>query len=59
MPGPSTSGSARGLKTIDLKAMREIVISWFLTPIVAGVVSYVLYTALSHVPALSVLVAQR
>jgi len=41
--GVAGAGGARGLKTIDLKAMKEIVISWFLTPVVAGVVSFVLY----------------
>ncbi|NLI80650.1 MAG: hypothetical protein GX443_03030 [Deltaproteobacteria bacterium] len=38
-----------GSKTIDLKAMREIVISWFLTPLVAGIVSFVLYHIFSFV----------
>ena len=41
--GVSGAGTARGLKTIDLKAMKEIVISWFFTPIVAGIVSFLLY----------------
>jgi phosphate/sulfate permease len=41
--GVAGAGGARGLKTIDIKAMKEIVISWFLTPIVAGIVSFVLY----------------
>jgi phosphate/sulfate permease len=47
--GVAGAGGARGLKTIDLKAMREIVISWFLTPVLAGLVSFVLYKALSFV----------
>lgn len=41
--GVAGAGTARGLKTIDLKAMKEIVISWFFTPIVACLVSFVLY----------------
>jgi phosphate/sulfate permease len=45
--GVAGAGGARGLKTIDLKAMKEIVISWFLTPIVAGIVSFLLYKVLS------------
>jgi phosphate/sulfate permease len=47
--GVAGAGGARGLKTIDLKAMREIVISWFLTPVVAGIVSFVLYKIFSFV----------
>jgi phosphate/sulfate permease len=46
--GVAGAGGARGLKTIDLKAMREIVVSWFLTPVVAGVVAFVLYAVLSR-----------
>jgi phosphate/sulfate permease len=45
--GVAGAGGARGLKTIDLKAMKEIVISWFLTPVIAGIVSFVLYTTFS------------
>ena len=47
--GVAGAGNARGLKTIDLKAMKEIVISWFLTPIVAGIVSFVLYKIFSFI----------
>lgn len=47
--GVAGAGGARGLKTIDLKAMKEIVISWFLTPVVAGIVSFVLYHIFSFV----------
>ncbi len=47
--GVAGAGGARGLKTLDLKALREIVISWFFTPIVAGIVSFLLYTVLSFV----------
>lgn len=47
--GVAGAGGARGLKTIDLKAMKEIVVSWFLTPVVAGIVSFVLYHIFSFV----------
>ena len=47
--GVAGAGGARGLKTIDLNAMKEIVLSWFLTPLVAGVVSFGLYKVLSFV----------
>ncbi len=46
--GMAGAGTARGIKTIDLRAMKEIVVSWFLTPVVAGVVSFCLYLLLSH-----------
>lgn len=45
--GVGGAGAARGLKTVDLAAMKEIVISWFLTPIVAGIVSFLLYKLFS------------
>lgn len=45
--GVAGAGGARGLKTLDLKAMKEIVISWFFTPMLAGVVSFLLYHILS------------
>jgi phosphate/sulfate permease len=45
--GVAGAGAARGLKTIDLNAMKEIVVSWFLTPIVAGIAAFVLYKAFS------------
>jgi len=38
--GVAGAGAARGLKTIDLNAKKEIVLSWYLTPVVAGVVSF-------------------
>ena len=47
--GVAGAGMARGLKTIDLNAMKEIVISWFLTPIVAGIVSFSLYKFFSSI----------
>ena len=46
--GVGGAGGARGLKTVDLAAMKEIVISWFLTPVVAGIVSFILYSVLSY-----------
>jgi phosphate/sulfate permease len=46
--GMMGAGAARGVETIDFKAMKEIVISWFVAPVVGGVVSFVLYTLLSH-----------
>jgi phosphate/sulfate permease len=46
--GVGGAGAARGLKTVDMAAMKEIVISWFLTPIMAGIVSFILYSVLSY-----------
>jgi phosphate/sulfate permease len=46
--GVGGAGAARGLKTVDMAAMKEIVISWFLTPVVAGIVSFILYSVLSY-----------
>lgn len=45
--GVAGAGGARGLKTLNRKALAEIVFSWFFTPVVAGVVSFILYTGLS------------
>ena len=47
--GVAGAGYVRGLQTIDMAAMKEIVLSWFLTPIVAGIVSFALYTIFSFV----------
>lgn len=47
--GVGGAGAARGLKTVDLAAMKEIVISWFLTPVVAGIVSFILYKVFSFI----------
>ena len=47
--GVAGAGGARGIKTLDLKAMKEIVFSWFFTPLVAGIVSFILYFLLSHI----------
>lgn len=38
--GIAGAGLARGIKSIDMKAIKEIVISWFLTPLVGGAVSF-------------------
>jgi phosphate/sulfate permease len=45
--GVAGAGGARGLKTLNRKALAEIVFSWFFTPLVAGIVSFLLYKALS------------
>ncbi len=47
--GVAGAGGARGLKTLNKKALVEIVFSWFFTPVVAGIVSYALYKVLSAV----------
>lgn len=46
--GIAGAGLARGIQAIDMKALKEIVISWFFTPIIGGVVSYALYFLLSR-----------
>jgi phosphate/sulfate permease len=46
--GMAGAGMVRGIKTMNAKAMKEIVLSWFLTPVVAGVVSFCFYFLLSH-----------
>ena len=45
--GVAGAGGARGIQTLNRKALGEIVLSWFLTPIVAGVVSFLLYKLMS------------
>lgn len=45
--GIAGAGLARGLEYIKVKAIREIVISWVLTPIIAAVVGYCLYLVLA------------
>jgi phosphate/sulfate permease len=47
--GIAGAGLARGIKTIDLKAIKEIFVSWFLTPLVGAVVSFLLYTIFSKI----------
>lgn len=46
--GMAGAGLARGIKAIDLKAIKEIVISWFLTPLVGGIVSFTLCVIFSR-----------
>ncbi len=46
--GVAGAGGARGLKTLNGKALVEIVFSWFFTPLLAGVVSFLLYVSLSR-----------
>jgi phosphate/sulfate permease len=45
--GVAGAGSARGLRTLNRRALGEIVFSWFFTPVLAGVVSFGLYVGLS------------
>jgi phosphate/sulfate permease len=45
--GMASASGARGREPISGKAVREIVFSWFFTPVLAGIVSFILYTALS------------
>lgn len=45
--GVAGAGGARGLATLNRKALAEIVFSWFFTPALAGVVSFGLYHLLS------------
>lgn len=47
--GVAGAAGARGIKTLDVKAMKEIVVSWFFTPVLAGIVSFMLYALLSHI----------
>jgi phosphate/sulfate permease len=46
--GMAGAGAVRGVQTLNAKAMKEIVLSWFLTPLVAGVVSFCLYVLFSR-----------
>jgi phosphate/sulfate permease len=45
--GIAGASRARGLQTLNRRALMEIVISWFFTPILAGVASFLLYIAAS------------
>ncbi|MDL2316450.1 inorganic phosphate transporter family protein [Desulfovibrio sp. OttesenSCG-928-A18] len=47
--GVAGAGGARGLQTLNRKALLEIVFSWFFTPALAGFISFVLYRVLSAV----------
>jgi phosphate/sulfate permease len=46
--GVAGAGGARGIATLNRKALAEIVFSWFFTPFVAGVVSFFLYKLMSY-----------
>ena len=41
--GIAGASRARGLATLNRRALTEIVFSWFFTPILAGLGSYLLY----------------
>jgi phosphate/sulfate permease len=45
--GMAGATGARGREPISWKAIKEIAFSWFFTPVLAGVVSFLLYTVLS------------
>jgi len=45
--GIAGAGLCRGIKTINMKTMKEIVVSWFLTPVIGAIVAFVLYSLLS------------
>ncbi|HMO29895.1 inorganic phosphate transporter [Enterovirga sp.] len=45
--GMAGASGARGRKPMSWDAVREIVFSWFFTPVLAGIVSFGLYTVLS------------
>lgn len=45
--GVAGASGARGLKSLNRKALIEIVFSWFFTPVVAGLASFLLYVFLS------------
>lgn len=45
--GMAGASGARGREPMSWKAVREIVFSWFFTPVLAGIVSFLLYTVLS------------
>jgi phosphate/sulfate permease len=47
--GVAGAGLTRGVKTLNAKALREIVVSWVLTPMVGGVVAFILYSVFSRV----------
>jgi len=45
--GIAGAGLCRGIKAINMKTMKEIVVSWFLTPVIGAIVAFVLYSLLS------------
>ncbi|WP_200822537.1 inorganic phosphate transporter [Caballeronia arationis] len=42
------AGGARGLRTLNRRALAEIVFSWFFTPILAGLLSFLMYVIFSR-----------
>lgn len=46
--GIAGAGLSRGINAINIKTIKEIAISWFLTPLIGAVVAFVLYSVLSH-----------
>jgi phosphate/sulfate permease len=46
--GLAGAGGARGLRTLNGRALAEIAFSWFFTPILAGIVSFGIYVGLSR-----------
>jgi phosphate/sulfate permease len=46
--GMAGTAAARGKQPMDSAGMREIVLSWFFTPILAGIISFLLYQLLSR-----------
>lgn len=47
--GIAGAGLSRGIKAINVKTIKEIVVSWFLTPLIGAVVAFILYSVLSPV----------
>lgn len=46
--GVAGASGARGREPVSWKAVREIAFSWFFTPVLAGLVSFLLYAVLTH-----------
>jgi PiT family inorganic phosphate transporter len=40
-------GLVRGVRVVNLKIMREIIICWLLTPFISGVISFILLKLLT------------
>ena len=47
--GVTGASGARGLRSLNRKALSEIVFSWFFTPLLAGLLSFLIYVLLSRV----------
>ena len=47
--GIAGASRARGRDTLNRRALMEIVFSWFFTPVLAGIASFLLYVLVSHV----------